>query len=212
MKKDRKGTGRPLDLKKKFNAILAHEHHLARSVAAAVIRTKQLSVWEVLIPIIFILMFMKSREEREVFVQNLMFTKKMALEAAFEMIRDGRSIEEVVARIDEQTQELVTKAPDGIYSEQIRREQLKEMRLLIDHYVRLLKAEGADFKTLLTSVYPTFTGYSRFLKQLAAAEAQVTAAATQTLGSRTDTRTLAKIETAVDGLRRREAKEIYASG
>lgn len=211
-KRGRKENVLPLDLKKKFGTILSHEQSLARSVAATVIRPKPLSVWEVLIPIIFILMFMKSRQERDVFVQNLMFTKKLALEAAFEMTRDERSTEQVMAPIEEQTKELVATTPDGIYSDQIRREQLKEIRLLIDHYCRLLKAEGADIQTLITGAYPTFTGYSRFLEQLGAAEAQVTAAAKQTLGAETDTRTLAKIETAVNGMRSREAEKIYASG
>ena len=153
----------PLDLKQKFDAVLNREKSFANSVAAAVIRPKPLSVWEVLIPVIFILGFMKSRQEREVFSQNLMFTKNMALEAAYKMVRDGRAVEEVMADIDERTRELVATAPDGIYSEQIRREQFKEIRLLIDHYSRLLNADGADFKALVTAAYPTFSGDSRFL-------------------------------------------------
>ena len=202
----------PLDLKKKYGAILTHEISLARSVAVSVIRSKPLSVWEVLIPIIFILMFMKTREEREVFVQNLMFTKKMALEAALKMTRDQQPVEEAMVPVEEQTQELVATAPDGIYSEQIRKEQLNEVRLLIDHYSRLLDAEGKDFRSLLVSAYPTHSGYSRFLKQLEAAEAQVTAAARKTLGTRTDTGTLARIETALNSIRVKEAKEFYTSG
>lgn len=212
MKKHRKGSDLPSDLKKKFNVILSHEQMSARSVAAAVIRPKPLSVWEVLIPIIFILMFMKTREEREVFVQNLMFTKKLALEAAFEWIRDQRSIDEVMVSIEKQTQELVATAPDGIYSEQIRREQLKEARLLIEHYGRLLAADGADFKTLVSSVYPSLADYSDFTEKLRIAEARVTAAARRTLGSRTDTRTLARIETALNSMRNKQAQDIYSSG
>ena len=202
----------PSDLKKKLGVILTHEQSLARSVAVSVIRPKPLSVWEVLIPIIFIMMFMKSREEREVFIQNLMFTKKMALEAALEMTRDQQSVEEVMAPIEEQTRELVAATPDSIYSDQIRQEQLNEVRLLIDHYSRLLNAEGKDFRSLLLSAYPTHSGYARFLKQLEAAEAQVTAAARRTLGAQTDTGTLARIETAVNSIRIKEAKEFYTSG
>jgi hypothetical protein len=200
----------PLDLKQKLDTIFSREKSRASSVAATVIRPKPLSVWEVLIPVIFILGFMKSRQERDLFAQNLMFTKKMALEAAYKMVRDQRPIEEVMARVDEQMRELVATAPEGIYSEQIRREQLKEIRLLTDHYRLLLDAEGADFNALIAGAYPTFTGYCRFLKELAAAEAQVSAAAIQTLGARADTGTLAKIETALNDLRNREAKQIYA--
>ena len=136
----------------------------------------------------------------------------MALEAAVKMTRDQQSMEEVMAPVEEQTQELVATAPEGIYSEQIRQEQLKEVRLLIDHYSRLLDAEGEDFRSLLLSAYPTHSGYSRFLKQLEAAEALVTAAARKTLGARADTATLARIETAVNSLRVKQAKEFYTSG
>ena len=212
LRKGQKEDDVPLALKKKFGAILSHEISVARSVAATVVRSKPLSVWEVLIPIIFILMFMKTREEREVFVQNLTFTKRMALEAALKMTRDQQSMDEVMAPVKEQTRELVDTAPNGIYSDRIRMEQLKEVRLLIDHYCRLLKAEGADFRSLLLSAYPTFTGYSRFLKQLREAESQVAAAARNTLGARADTDTLAKIETAVNNLRIKQAEEMYASG
>ena len=212
MKKYPKGSSLPSDLKKKYDVILAHEQSSARSVAAVVIRSKPLSVWEVLIPVIFILMFMKTREEREVFVQNLMFTKKMALEAAFQMIRDRRSIEAVMVSIEEKTQELVATAPEGIYSEQIRREQLEEIRLLIDHYARLLAADGADFKTLVTCVYPRLADYMDFTEKLRVAEAQVTAAARRTLGSRTDTGTLARIEAAVSSMRNKQAQDFYPSG
>ena len=201
-----------VDIKQKFDAILAREKTIARSVAAAVIRSKPLSVWEVLIPVIFILMFMKVRQEREVFSQNLMFTKKMSLEAAYKMVRNQQPLEAVLTPIEQQTRELVTSAPEGIYSEQIRREQLKEIRILIAHYCRLLNAEGADVNSLITGAYPNAAAYESFLRQLSDAEAQVSAAARRTLGSRADTRTLARIETALSGIRRKEVEEIFASG
>lgn len=200
------------DLKQKYEIVFARETAVARSVAAAVIRPKPLSVWEVLIPVIFILMFMKSKQEREVFVQNLMFTKKMALEAAFKMLRDRQSVEEAMAPVERQTKELLSTAPEGIYSERIRREQLKEIRLLIDHYARLLGAEGSDFKSLVCGAYPSFAGYSGFLQQLSMAESQVNAAATETLGAGADTGRLAEIETTLARRRISEAEEIYASG
>ena len=201
----------PLDLKQKRETILTAEIAFARSLAVSVIRPKPLSVWEVLIPIIFILEFMKSREQREVFVQNLMFTKKMALDAAYKMIGDKQSMEEAMAPIEKQTRELLSTAPAGIYSERIRQAQLEEIRLIIDHYCRLLGADGDDFKALVSGAYPTFARYSDFLMQLAKAEGQVTAAARQTLGDKTDTRTLAMIEKAIAGMRTREAEKIYAS-
>ena len=79
------------DLKKRYDIILSRETALARAVAAATIKQKPLSVWEVLLPIIFIFSYIKSRESREVIAQNVMFTKKMAMQAALDMLKNDQS-------------------------------------------------------------------------------------------------------------------------
>jgi hypothetical protein len=48
-----------------YNEILEREVRLARSVAITTRRLKPFSVWEVLIPIVFILGYMRSRHQRE---------------------------------------------------------------------------------------------------------------------------------------------------
>ena len=112
-----------IKLKKKFDIIFAREKRLANSVALQAIQPKPFSVWEVLIPIIFVLGFMRSREQREVFAQNLMFTKKMALEAAFEMLKNGQAKEAAMQRIAVETQSLLSTIPSGVYSDAIRQNQ-----------------------------------------------------------------------------------------
>src|SRR5210317_762625 len=107
---------------------------MVKSVAVQAIKPKPFSVWEVLIPIVFILGYMRSKEQREIFAQNLMFTKKMALEAAFEMLDKDRSKETVMRRIATETESLLSSMPNGVYSDAIRQEQIREVDLLIDHY------------------------------------------------------------------------------
>jgi hypothetical protein len=63
--------------------ILEHEVSMARAISALLIQSKPISVWEIMIPVIFILNFAKTKQSREVFVQNHLFTKNMALKAAF---------------------------------------------------------------------------------------------------------------------------------
>ena len=69
-------------LKKKYNIVLTRETNIARLIALKVIKPKPFTVWEVLIPILFIFGYMKSKEQREIFAQNLLFTKKLALSHA----------------------------------------------------------------------------------------------------------------------------------
>ena len=198
-----------IKLKKKFDIIFAREKRMASSVALQAIQPKPFSVWEVLIPIIFVLGFMRSREQREVFAQNLMFTKKMALDAAFEMLKNGQAKDAAMQRIAVETQSLLSTIPSGVYSDAIRQKQLGEIDLLIDHYCRLLQADGGDYAALTADAYRTRQAYAAFLDRLALAEQAVTEAARETLGNQTDTQMAERIAAGTDKYRQQEIEAIY---
>lgn len=199
------------ELKRKFDLILSREQAMAKSIALQAIKQRPFSVWEVLIPVIFILSFMRARENREIFAQNLLFTKKMALEAAFDMIKKEQSREVAMNRINSKTESLLSSVPDGVYSDAIRQEQLKEIDLLIDHYCRLMKAAGKDYAALVMEAYQTKAAYIALQEKLKAAEKNVTAAARQTLGTQIDSDMVARIEAATERLRRKEVETIFSS-
>jgi hypothetical protein len=201
----------PSGLKKKLDLILSREQRLARAIALKAIRPKPLSVWEVMVPVIFIMGYMRAKADREVFSQNMLFTKKLALEAALDMIRKETSQADALVKIEHKTKDLLSSVPDGIYSEEIRREQLKEIELLIAHFCRLIQAQGRDYAALVVNAYQSLDGYRRFNDQLAAAESAVTQAARRTLGHKTDEEMAAKIELAAERLRRQEAETIFNS-
>ena len=184
---------------------------MAQGLAASLIRPKTLTVWEIMIPVIFILNYAKLKQSREVFIQNQMFTKKMALDAALDMQKKDASKETVMAQIQSKTKELVTSVPGGIYSDDIRRQQLKEIDLLVDHFTRLLNAAGKDYASLVTHAYQTAADYSSFLEALKSAENEVMGAARRTLGDQTDMETAAKIESITANMRTAEVKKIFSS-
>jgi hypothetical protein len=197
------------DLKKKYNMILSHETATARSVALTVIRPKPFSVWEVLIPIIFIFGYMKSKETREVFAQNVLFTKKLAMQAAFDMLKKDRTRESVVEQIRSKTREMIAAIPGGIYSAEIRQEQLIEIDLLVDHYCRLLNSEGDDYDSLVFNAYRTPQRLTDFFEQLRKAEESVGRAAHNTLGSNADTPTLDRMNAALRNIRLKFTEKIF---
>lgn len=135
----------------------------------------------------------------------------MALEAAFDMVKKDQSREVVMNRINSKTENLLSSVPDGVYSEAIRQKQLKEIDLLIDHYVRLMKVAGKDYPALVKEAYPTKAAYVALQEKLKAAEKQVTEAARQTLGTQTDLDMIARIEAATDRLRGEEVETIFSS-
>ena len=191
--------------------ILSHETAFARSVALATIKPKPFSVWEVTIPIIFIFSYMKSKETREVFVQNVMFTKKMAIQAAFDILKKGQARESVMERIRSKTREMIASVPGGIYSAEIRREQLKEIDLLVDHYSRLLNSQGNDYDSLVLNAYQAPDRLADFFERLQQAEDSVGRAARSTLGGSADTPTLERMKAAMKKSRLRETEKIFGT-
>jgi len=196
---------------KRYEALLYHEQSWAKAVSFAAMRPKPLTVWEVMIPIFIIFNHMRLKGAREVFAQNLLFTKKLALDAALAMTKNAQSKAHAMTPVEEKTKALLASVKDGIYSEQIRQKQLEEIHLLIDHYCRLLQAEGEDFTTLVARSYNTLNQYSAFLQELKDAEGEVNRAAVKTLGSQADTETLSKIEAASHHMRLETAKKIFQS-
>ena len=197
--------------KKKKDVISSREHSIARAIALKVQKPRSISVWEVLIPIIFIMSFMKSRIDRDTFSDNLMFTKNLALKAAYDMLQKNESRESAMGQIKSQTEELLASVPDNIYSDNIRQEQLKEIDLLIDHYHRLLQAEGSDYDDLVRHAYGHRADYATFTDRLKNAEKEVARAARQTLGPKADTAIAARIEDAADVARKAEIDRIFGS-
>ena len=184
---------------------------MAQGLAASLIRPKTLTVWEIMIPVIFILNYVKLKHSREIFVQNQMFTKKMALDAARDMKKKGASKEAVMEQIQAKTRELLTSVPGGIYSDDIRRQQLKEMDLLLDHYIKLLNAEGRDYASLVTNAYQSAAEYNSFFSELTIAETAVMGAAQRTLGDKSDTVTAEKIESITASMRAAELNNIFST-
>ncbi len=199
-------------LKKKFDLIYNYERLIGNSVASRVIKSKPIGVWEFLIPIVFILHFMRNKQSRELFIQNYMFTKRHALDAVFKMLKKGFSREEVISGIEDKTRALLT-APEtqGIYSETIRQQQMNEIDLLFDHFRKLLGAEGQDYGALTRNAYGSRQNYFIFHKQLKSAENKVSAAARQTLGSKADVNALLRIEKVTEEIRQSQIEKIFES-
>ena len=124
----------PTILDTKYENILAQENTVAKSVARSVIGESSVTVWDVLIPIIFVFNVLKFKRAREIFALNFLFTKKLALQGAFDMIKTGQSREDALAQIRNRTSEILASDKKGIYSIKIRQKQMREVELLLDHY------------------------------------------------------------------------------
>ena len=193
----------------KYKIILKLERSMARAVAGSLIQPKPISVWEVMLPVIFIFNFAKTKQSREVFIQNHLFTKNMALKAAFDMFKKKLNKQTVMESIESQTQKTLSSVPDSRYSDEIRREQIKEIDLLVDHYGKLFKADGEDYAGLVVGAYHTRENYADFFKQLKAAENEVMMAARRTLGDQADSQAAGRLEELIDRIRVAGVEKIF---
>lgn len=189
--------------------ILDYEYAMAKSVALSLIKPRTLTVWDIMIPVIFILNFIKLKQSREVFIQNQIFTNTLALEATRDMFKKSQSREAVIITIKKKTKDLLSSVPGGIYSEDIRREQLKEIYFLMDHYCKLFEVDGNDCPSLIINAYNTQENYTAFLTQLKAVQKDVMNAAQRTLGVQADLQAASRLEELTDKVRAAEVKKIF---
>ena len=201
----------PTILDTKHENILAQEKALARTVASAVIGQSPVTVWDVLIPIVFVFNVLKFKRAREIFTLNFLFTKKLALQGAFDMIKTGQSREDALAQIRNRTSEILASDKKGIYSIKIRQKQMREVELLLDHYYGLLNADGKDYGSMVRNAYLTRNGYVAFSKQLEGMEKEVNRAAGQTIKTTSAPDIILKMEEATARLRAAEAETIFPS-
>lgn len=193
-----------------YNDILKQEVGFARSVAHAVIRPKPINVWEVLIPIVFILGFMRIRNRREHFVQNFIFTKKLALKGVRDQYIKGLSDSDIRQDFEQRTHDLINIVGKDLYSETIRQAQLKEIDLLVSHYKRLFETPSGNYADRIVAAYKSRPAYQDFIKQLNSVEREVAQAAIQTLGHTADTDMVERIESCTASIRHQKAEQYFA--
>jgi hypothetical protein len=199
----------PTILDTKYENILAQERALAKTVASAVIGQTPVTVWDVLIPIVFVFNVLKFKRAREVFTLNFLFTKKLALQGAFDMVKRGQSRDDALGQIRDRTIQILASDKKGIYSIKIRQKQMREMELLLDHYFRLLNAEGKDYGSMVKHAYRTRQNFAAFVKELEGIEKEVNRAASQTAGTASAPDIISKMEETAGRLRATQVETIF---
>ena len=201
----------PTILDTKHENILAQENALAKSVASVVIGQSPVAVWDVLIPIVFVFNVLKFKRAREIFTLNFLFTKKLALQGAFDMVKKGQSREDVLGQIRDRTSQILASDKKGIYSNKIRQKQMREMEFLLDHYFRLLNAEGKDYRSMVRHAYRTRQDFVAFVKELEVIEKEVNRAASQTVGTASAPDIVSRMEETAGRLRATQVETIFGT-
>ncbi|MFC1940551.1 NF038143 family protein [Chloroflexota bacterium] len=201
----------PTVLDTKYDSILAWEKRLAKAVAARVVKIPQLTVWAFMIPFIFILNFFRYKRGSATFSLNFLFTKKLALEGALDIAKKGEQQQDVIMRIEEKTASILAPDTRGVYSSGIRQKQMSEIKLLLEHYLKLLEAEGKTFESMVRNAYKNAEQYKAFLRELARAEKAVNQEALQAVGKDKAARKMvSEMEKTANSIRASEAENIFS--
>lgn len=192
---------------KGYDLILSQEESFARGVALALIMRRPLSAWHYLIPFMFMLDFLARKRETEIFTKNFLFTKKLALDAAYQ-INKGEERQSILAKIEEEIKNWLT--TQKIYSWKIHQGQITEINLLIDHYSKLLNAKGKSYDAMVKNAYQTRRAYEVFLHQLTSAEEEIDQAVLELLPEKEKAwRQMLDKQEVMEGARRKWVDRIF---
>ena len=191
-----------LSIQEKSALIWAGEKRFAHALGSAMLDKPKISIWMILIPIIFVYhMFriQKYAEGRRKFAEQYLISRKRALEANVRALESGQpcDIPHLVkhSNVPEDTQ----------------REYTVWIEVLCDHYAGLLRAEGDSIDALIKSAYKTRNDFLLFRNQLMDSEKRFNTALSPHLQATTEDAEaiIARMEKASEKLWREEIERIF---
>jgi hypothetical protein len=154
----------------KYKMILMKEEKMAREVTLGVIVTRPLTVWHYIIPGMFIFDFLRRGSALRKYTEHFMFPRKLAIDAAQALARDDDEAA-VLSHIENETRSWLSGL--DLNTPGLLQAQLKVIKLLIDHYAGLLKADGVSVYALIKKAYESRENFQGHVDELSAAEAEV---------------------------------------
>lgn len=190
-----------------YDLIWDHENRFVYKVAKQVIQKPPISVWLVLMPILFLFYAHKIQQYKagiHNFSKGLMRTKILALDSAMEEMNTGRKDEGV------KNNSVSSGLESSIQDMQVRNRQLAEVELLKVHYGKLLRQQGPSYRALVRKAYQTGDAYRMFLNQLTKIEKEVMEAVLQAYHPKEEDRAVTKkMQEAMHSLREEDLKAFF---
>jgi hypothetical protein len=154
----------------KYKMILTAEEKMAREVTLGVIVTRPLTVWHYLIPGMFIIDFLRRGSALRKYTEAFMFPRKLAIDAAQAFMQDEEKAT-VFSHVESETYSWLNSLE--LYTPELQQAQLAVIKLLTDHYAKLLKEDGYSVYALIRKAYENRVSFQGFIDELTAAEAVV---------------------------------------
>jgi len=149
-----------------YDLIINAEEQFAREVTFGVLYQRSLSVWHYLIPGMFIIDFLRRGAAIRRYTETFMFPRKLALQAAHDLLSGHKS-----TSIDSRNEAEIYNWLDShhLLSPELARAQKTAVDVLVEHYTKLLRADGDSYYDLLEAAYPSRQDFQNYINQIAAA-------------------------------------------
>lgn len=190
-------------LENRKQLILEHETKLAKLIAREIINKPELSLWMILIPVVFVYYFYglnKYKKGLRDFVTHFMFSRRLVLDLAVEKVASGTQpdFEELARR---------EKVPDSALEQ-----HRKWVRVLCEFYRGLLESEGDSYAELAKARYGEKGSYLLILNSLNDAEKKFYKALRKHLKETVNDAgdVIRKMEKSLDTLRRNEVDFVFS--
>jgi len=154
----------------KYDIIISAEQQFAREVTIGVIYLRPLSTWQYLIPGMFLIDFLRRGSAIRKYTETFMFPRNLALQAV-RNLSAGQTRAAVDTHFETEIKNWL--ASLHLDSRDLVKAQKAIVNLLIDHYAKLLQAEGDSYYDLIQNAYPSRGSYEGCLHQITAAENEV---------------------------------------
>ena len=167
-----------------------YEANKADNIARHLLENNRVKAgWRILLLPFFLLDYFRYKKHLWVTRKNLLFTKQLAFNGA-RAIFEGSNRSTEMETIEQKTKDLLDRDRKGLYTEKVRRKQLHEIELLLDHYLGLLNSDKSDYDEMTAASYQTRGQFLSFIDTLQNAEMDVIQAAVATvrMGSKSDRR------------------------
>lgn len=199
----------------KFRIIWDSEQKKANKIARRLLETERIrtSGWRKLLMPVFLPQYIRYRRKLSVTRKNLLFTKKLALEAA-KNLQLGKERAQEIRQIEIKTREILNRQTKGLYTEKVRQKQLAEIEFLINYYLDLLDSNQKNYASMLKSKFPSKGKYLSFLDTLQKIEHAVIQASIETVrrGTKKERRIwFENLINAIKEVRRAEVDDIFAN-
>jgi hypothetical protein len=193
----------------KYKAILAHEQALAKTVALKLRAQRPQATWQLFVPFRFIAEFFSAKRDMQAFAEGFTFVRKIALDSA-RWMAGSEELQERTADMEIGIRKWLTSR--DAYSDEMLEAQVSIAGLLLEHYSRLLEAEGDSYPALLRNAYQGRPAvHELWLRKLTEAENKADRALVSILGGDEELATeMQQKQAALYDLRTREIREVFA--